>query len=76
MSVRSKMQQNQVEKFNLRYRIGQHVNVETDSGKTITTKTRSEAWLLGGHTATILIEGISGAYLLDRVIPLVRGYGD
>ena len=31
------------------------------------TKTRSAPWLLGGHTAVILLEGISGGYSLERV---------
>jgi hypothetical protein len=38
-----------------------------DDGSEVETKTRSGAWLLGGHTAVVMVEGISGCYLLERV---------
>jgi len=43
------------------------VRVRKDDGSEVETKTRSAAWLLGGHTAVILLEGISGAFMLNRV---------
>lgn len=39
--------------------------------KTVRTKTRSRAWLLGGHTPVVQVNGRSGSYLLWRVQPLV-----
>lgn len=53
--------------------IGTPVNVRKDDGSVLATRTRSEAWTLGaschgpGHTAVVMVEGISGGYLLDRV---------
>jgi hypothetical protein len=38
-----------------------------DSGEIRETRTRSEAQVLGGHSAVVWLEGISGCYLLDRV---------
>jgi len=43
------------------------VTVRMDSGATINTTTRSQAWLLGGHTPVILLDGITGSYALERV---------
>ena len=35
------------------------------------TKTRSEAWVMGGHSIVVLVEGVSGAVQLEsiQVIP-------
>jgi hypothetical protein len=52
---------------------GTPVIVTLDSGKELFTKTRSIPWMLGkssrdpGHTAVIMVEGISGGYGLWRV---------
>ena len=58
-----------VEEWNKKYKIGINVEVMKDDGSTIFTKTRSLAWVLGGHTPMILLEGISGGYALERVSP-------
>jgi hypothetical protein len=34
------------------------------------TKTRSEAWVLSGHTAVIMLDGISGCVCLDACTPI------
>jgi hypothetical protein len=53
--------------------IGTEVIVTKDLGEKFHTKTRSEPWMLGssctspGHTAVILVEGISGCYMLERI---------
>ncbi len=53
--------------------IGTPVIVTKDLGEQFETKTRSIPWMLGassrgaGHTAVIMVEGISGGYLLERV---------
>jgi hypothetical protein len=52
---------------------GTPVIVTKDFGEQFHTKTRSAPWLLGsssrdpGHTAVIMVEGISGGYGLWRV---------
>jgi len=52
---------------------GVEVEVLRDGGAIYRTKTRSAPWALGesssgqGHTAVILVDGISGGYSLDRV---------
>lgn len=60
----------QVEAWNAANPRGTRVSVKKDDGKLYETRTRSEAWLLGGHTAVVLVEGISGAYLLSRCKPM------
>lgn len=46
---------------------GTVVVVTKDTGEKVATKTRSAPWLLGGHTAVIMLEGVSGCYSLERV---------
>ncbi len=46
---------------------GTAVTVTLDDGSTWETTTRSAPWLLGGHTAVIMLEGKSGGYALERV---------
>lgn len=46
---------------------GTAVIVIKDQGGEVLTKTRSAPWMLGGHSAVIMLEGITGAYALDRV---------
>lgn len=46
---------------------GTPVIVTKDGGEKFPTKTRSIPWLLGGHTAVIMVDGISGAYSLSRI---------
>ena len=58
-------QQRQVDAWT--HPIGTPVAVRRDSGTVLETVTTSPAWLLGGHTAVIMVDGISGAYLLERV---------
>lgn len=65
-------QQKAVDAFNSNFPVGQAVNVRLDNGETKTTTTTAAAQLLGGHTAVIWVDGIAGAYLLNRVTPLVR----
>lgn len=54
--------------------IGTPVVVTQDDGKEFHTVTRTGPWMLGagsdgigGHTAVIMVEGISGAYSLERI---------
>lgn len=52
---------------------GTPVVVTKDLGEQFHTKTRSIPWMLGashrdpGHTAVILVEGITGGYMLERI---------
>jgi hypothetical protein len=46
---------------------GTRVVVTKDDGTEVLTETRSGGFLLGGHTACIMLEGISGCYSLERV---------
>lgn len=47
--------------------IGCQVRVRFDDGRLLLTTTRSEATVLGGHSAVIWLADVTGAYLLDRV---------
>ncbi|MEX3960116.1 hypothetical protein [Trinickia sp. EG282A] len=39
-------------------------------GEGVATKTRSEAWVSSGHTAVVMVEGVSGCVVLEAVRPL------
>lgn len=55
------------EEFNAANPIGTAVVYTDDFGEEIHTKTRSEAWVIGEHTAVVLLEGMTGGYDLERV---------
>lgn len=57
-----------VETWNASYPVGTPVTVTKDDGTKIETKTRSIAWALGDGTPVVMLEGISGGYLLSRVV--------
>jgi hypothetical protein len=61
-------QQALCDEWNAKHPIGTRVEVTRD-GRSLSevTFTRSLAQLLGGHTAVIWLDGISGAYALSRV---------
>lgn len=57
--------------WNAKHPVGCKVEVTLDDGSIKETQTASEAWVLGGHTAVIKLEGISGGYSLSRVHAIV-----
>lgn len=59
-----------VDRWNVHRPVGTPVDVMLDDGTVKRTTTRSEAWVMGGHTAVVSVEGISGGYMLSRVRPL------
>jgi hypothetical protein len=59
--------------WNHQVAVGALVTYRKDDGKLLTTRTRSEASVLGGHTAVVWIEGKAGCVALDRVTPIVDG---
>ncbi len=63
----AKDQQRRAHNWNLHYPVGTAVTVTLDDGTKKPTVTVCEAWVLGGHTAVILLDGITGAYNLERV---------
>jgi hypothetical protein len=64
-----------IEGFNHAVKIGDAVTYRNDFGQLTTTRTRSEAQLLSGHTAVVWIEGRSGCVALERVTPIPSGEG-
>lgn len=60
-------QQRIVDAWNERVPVGAAVTVQMDSGEVRETTTRSKAELLGGHTAVVWLEGITGCYALSHV---------
>lgn len=65
-----------VNAWNKEHNPGVDVIIKRDDETETRTKTRSVAYMLGsnrdypGHTAVIMLEGISGGYSLDRVRPV------
>ncbi len=60
----------QIKKFNEKYPPGTLGFLTRDNGSVEPAQTRSDAWIVGGHTAVVLLEGISGGYQLDRFKPM------
>lgn len=56
-----------VDAWNQQHDVGTLVNVRLDDGSIKETETQSLAWMLGGHTACVMLKGISGGYALSRV---------
>lgn len=70
MAEKRKMNpQKQCAAWNAKHQVGAPVYVKLDSGGIQETVTRSPAEVLSGHSAVIWLEGVSGCYLLDRVVP-------
>lgn len=67
--------QKKVDAWNRDNVTGRVVVVDMGFGTTRKTVTRSCAGMLGGHTPVVWLEGIRGAYHLDRVTPC-DGVGD
>ncbi len=57
----------EVENFNLKYKVGDKVLLQTDSGEIKEVTVKSEASIMGGHSSVGWFEEISGCYQLDRV---------
>lgn len=56
--------------FNALVPVGTAVTFRDDRGKLTETRTRSIAWVAGGHTPVIAVENVRGCYLLSRVVPV------
>jgi hypothetical protein len=61
-----------VDDFNSRFPVGTAVlrfpSTERISGEGKETKTLSPAWVMGGHSAMVMLEGVSGGYSLDCIL--------
>jgi len=68
MPESTEVMQSKIDVFNSRHPVGSPVTVIKDLGEKIETKVRYPAEILSGHTAVVWLEGISGCYLLDRVM--------
>ncbi|MGK5049910.1 hypothetical protein ACQ4WP_29095 [Janthinobacterium sp. GB4P2] len=55
------------DKFNAAHQVGAAVSVQLDGGEVRETVTTSEAQVMGGHSAVIWLEGVSGCHDLERV---------
>lgn len=58
-----------VKQWNENYPGGTPVYVVKDLGEVVETRTRSIAWMAGDAHAMVLVDGISGGYILARVVP-------
>jgi hypothetical protein len=63
----SKSAQKKCDAWNGANPVGTAVRLKRDSGETIETKTRSEAYVANAGYPVIFLEGVTGYYLLDRV---------
>lgn len=62
--------QKMVDDFNEKYKIGQEIiryKLINPKEYPIKIRTRSAAWLMGGHTAVVLADGLAGGVSLDAI---------
>lgn len=66
-----KTMQKQCDAFNSKYPVGTPVMLKKDFvDEPVETKVRAAAYILSGHSAVAFFEGISGSYLIERVVGL------
>jgi hypothetical protein len=60
--------------WNERYAVGCPVLAFPGSrdGRALNTRTRSAAWVMGGHSAVVMVEGYAGGIALSHVEPIPR----
>lgn len=63
-----RVMESKIEFFNKNHPVGSDVFVIKDNGDRIKTQVKHPACIMGGHTAVAWLDGIIGAYALDRVI--------
>lgn len=63
----------QVESFNIEHPVGSPVTVRMDGGGFLDTTVKHPAQVLGGHTPVVWLEGVSGCYMLSRVVGYCHG---
>lgn len=64
--------QSQVDDWNQKHPIGTPVTryaLIDPLGDPTETTTRSEAWVMGGHSAMVMVTGVSGGVCLESVVP-------
>lgn len=59
--------QRAADRFNEEHPVGTPVLLTLDSGEEIKTHTRSAAWVVGGHSAMVMVIGKSGGWQINRV---------
>jgi hypothetical protein len=70
MNAHTAKQQRIVDDWNARYRVGTPVTrykLIHPLREPQETKTRSEAWLMGGHTAMVMVDCISGGVMVESL---------
>ncbi|MGW4406554.1 hypothetical protein ACWEJ6_21170 [Nonomuraea sp. NPDC004702] len=62
----------EVADWNTRRPVGTPVRYWPIKGEddSLTTRTRSQAWMLGGHTPVVMVEGVAGGVALGHVAPV------
>ncbi len=62
-----------VDKFNGRYPVGTKVTrfrLIKPLRDGVDAETRSPAWVMGGHSAMVMVKGISGGVVLESIVPV------
>jgi hypothetical protein len=67
--MRTSAQEAAASAFNKVHQVGSAVYYRNDHNKIIETKTRTEASVLGGHTAVVWLEDVRGCVDINRVSP-------
>lgn len=78
-SQRLAVAQSAVDRWNRKHKVGIPVmryKFTSPLREGSATKTRSDAWVMGGRSAMIAVEGKTGGVLLESVVPIVDPPGN
>ena len=67
-----------VSEWNARYPVGTRVTrykLINPLREPQETKTRSAAWVMGGHSAMVMVNGVAGGVLVESVVPSLEQEG-
>lgn len=68
MQESTQIMESKINVFNENHPVGSDVYVIKDNGDKIRTTVKHPACIMSGHTAVAWLDGIIGAYALDRVV--------
>ena len=60
--------ESKIKVFNEKHPVGASVVIVKDNSNTVKTTVKHPACIMGGHTAVVWLDGILGAYALNRVV--------
>lgn len=68
MQESTEVMKSKIEIFNKKHPVGTFVTLIEDDGGKFETQIRYRAEIMGGHTPVVWVNGLAGAYSLNRIV--------